>query len=198
MLPGYWINSKPIYKTLIWEPQATFHIVLAEGDSGRSILRLFQQALPDQPVRVLYAPKNGVDHTAALRAVVGDVLNPLKDNDAMWHVFDLLLDCSTMGTRIYAAGCEDFLWKVTTIAAKHGVLNTDVIREQQETLARSVYCVHCKTTTHGVTTNIASCAGCARHLFVRDHFSRRLKAYMGLMVDAEEPGHIPAIEEIYP
>jgi hypothetical protein len=35
-------------------------------------------------------------------------------------------------------------------------------------------------------------------LFVRDHFSRRLGAYMGLMVDAESPGELPEIEEIYP
>jgi hypothetical protein len=32
---------------------------------------------------------------------------------------------------------------------------------------------------------------------VRDHFSRRLGAFMGVMVDAEAPGEIPAIEEVF-
>lgn len=198
MQPGYWINTKPIYKTLAWESRATFHIVLAEGGAGRSVLRLFQQALPEHPVRVFYTPRDDLDLSPALRTVVGEAINVLKDEDALWDVFDVLLDCSMMGTRIYVAGSEAFLWKATAIAAKHGVLNADVIREQHESLARSVYCVHCKVKTHGVKTNIVNCSGCGRSLFVRDHFSRRLKAYMGLMVDAEDPGHIPEIMEVYP
>jgi hypothetical protein len=41
------------------------------------------------------------------------------------------------------------------------------------------------------------CAGCGRHLFVRDHYSRRLAAYMGVMADAEAPGELPPIEEVF-
>jgi hypothetical protein len=33
---------------------------------------------------------------------------------------------------------------------------------------------------------------------VRDHYSRRLAAYMGFQVDAEAPGMIPRIESVYP
>jgi hypothetical protein len=31
---------------------------------------------------------------------------------------------------------------------------------------------------------------------VRDHFSRRLAAFMGVIVDAEVPGEIPAAEAL--
>jgi hypothetical protein len=49
-----------------------------------------------------------------------------------------------------------------------------------------------------VATNIADCRGCGARLFVRDHFSRRLAAFMGVMVDAEVPGEVPEIEVVYP
>ena len=52
--------------------------------------------------------------------------------------------------------------------------------------------------TQNAHHNIVTCTGCQRQLFVRDHFSRRLGAYMGLMVDAEEPGILPTIDEVYP
>jgi hypothetical protein len=48
-----------------------------------------------------------------------------------------------------------------------------------------------------VRTNIAQCAGCERWLLVRDHYSRRLAAYMGVMVDAEAPGERPEIREVF-
>jgi hypothetical protein len=60
-----------------------------------------------------------------------------------------------------------------------------------------VFCNHCRTITEGVTTNVVACAGCNAALFVRDHFSKRLNAFAGVQVDAEAPGEIPAIEELY-
>lgn len=49
----------------------------------------------------------------------------------------------------------------------------------------------------GVTTSIVTCTGCGAPLFVRDHFSRRLAAFMGVQVDAEVPGEVPEAEELY-
>jgi len=77
-------------------------------------------------------------------------------------------------------------------------LNKDEIRsEELGTRARRVHCVHCRATTENVRTNIASCSGCARWLMVRDHYSRRFAAYMGVMIDAEAPGELPPVEELY-
>ena len=63
---------------------------------------------------------------------------------------------------------------------------------------RRVWCTHCHGSTEGVTTNVVACAGCGRHLLVRDHFSRRHGAFMGVMVDAEQPGVRPAMQEVFP
>jgi hypothetical protein len=57
--------------------------------------------------------------------------------------------------------------------------------------------VHCRASTENVRTNIVRCSGCSRWLLVRDHYSRRLAAYMGVMVDAEAPGELPPIREVY-
>ncbi|MGY1490550.1 dimethylamine monooxygenase subunit DmmA family protein [Methylobacillus pratensis] len=198
MQHGYWIRSKPVYASLAWQHQAQAHVVLAQGEAGRAVLRLYQQRLPEQPGAILYLTSQETDYTAALKSLAGDSVQVFTSQEALWAAFDALLSNAYMGTRLYAAGDEDFLWQVSTLAAKHGVLNADIMREQHVSLARPVYCVHCKTITPHVTTNIAVCVGCRRHLFVRDHFSRRLGAYMGLMVDAEAPGEIPAAEEIYP
>ena len=109
-----------------------------------------------------------------------------------------LLEGSVMGTRLYIAGPESFIGGVVQIALEFN-LNQDEIRaEAQGTLARRVHCVHCRATTEDVRTNIARCSGCARWLMVRDHYSRRFAAYMGVMVDAEAPGELPPIEEVFP
>ena len=37
----------------------------------------------------------------------------------------------------------------------------------------------------------------ARQPIVRDHYSRRLAAYMGVMADAEAPGELPPLKEVF-
>lgn len=214
MQPGYWIRSKPVYSGLQWQLKAQAHVLIASGEGGRALLRLLQQRLPQQPVQVLYLAaahdqnKDQDKHQDKhqLKAALGHVLaaglepslSTYEQAAEFWPALQQVLAASRMGTRIYAAGDEAFLWQVSAHAALHGVLNADIMREQLATLARSVYCVHCKTITQHITTNIATCSACQRQLLVRDHFSRRLGAYMGLMIDAEEPGNVPEILEIYP
>jgi hypothetical protein len=119
------------------------------------------------------------------------------DAASLLDAFRTALDESLMGTRLYVAGPESFIGLAMKIALEFD-LNKDEIRaEEMGTLARRVYCVHCRATTEEVRTNIVRCAGCARWLLVRDHYSRRLAAYMGVMVDAEAPGELPPIKEIY-
>ncbi len=103
-----------------------------------------------------------------------------------------------MGTRIYLAGSEDAIWQASQLADTFGVSRDEIRHAQLGTKARPVFCVHCRTITRGVHTNIVPCSGCGRSLFVRDHFSRRLGAYMGFQIDAEVPGEVPAAEVVYP
>ncbi|ADQ85557.1 dimethylamine monooxygenase subunit DmmA family protein [Methylovorus sp. MP688] len=196
---GYWIRSKPVYTALLWNDKATAHAVLAAGDGGLAVLKLFQQALPEQPITVFYSPAGAdKDYLPALQAAVDADLRVFATTAELLAAWADYLATARMGLRIYTAGTEKFMWDVTDAAADFGILNQDVMKELTGSLARSVYCVHCKSLTHEVTSNIATCSGCGRKLFVRDHFSRRMGAYMGLMVDAENPGEVPQIEEIYP
>lgn len=198
---GYWIRSKPVYSTLIWNQQATAHLVVAEGvGGGLAVLKLFQQMQPEQAITVLYADheQGNVDYSATLKKVVIEGLQLYSSDDKAIEAVKDYLPTARMGLRVYVAGSEKFIWAVADLCARYGIENSEICKELTGTLARSVYCVHCKAITHDVHSNVAACDGCGRMLFVRDHFSRRLGAYMGLMVDAEAPGVLPEIEEIYP
>ena len=185
---GYWIRSKPVYSALVWQQQANAHLVLVEGSAGGlAAMKLFQQMLPQQPVTVIYETEVGeADYTTALQKVVPDDLQVLSSHDDAMQALQAHLPKALMGLRIYVAGSEKFMWDIAQIVLPYGVDDADIAKELTGTLARSVYCVHCKAITHNAHTNIQTCDGCGKHLFVRDHFSRRLGAYMGLMVDAEE------------
>lgn len=195
---GYWIRSKPVYTSLLWHEKATSHLVVAQGQGGMAVLKLFQLMHPKQPITVLYTSYAEADYSKTLIKVVPEGLNILETEQDVLAKLECVLQGMYMGMRLYIAGSEDFMWSVAKVANKFGIEDAGMMKELTGTLARPIYCVHCKATTHGVTTNIGKCSGCGRMLFVRDHFSRQLGAYMGLMIDAESPGELPEIEEIYP
>jgi hypothetical protein len=180
-----------------------YHLMLGMGPGADALLRVLAEihgsALPAlQKTRVLLVPDAG----APLPTVPFDhlglsLVSLFPDTASLLDAFRLVLAESLMGTRLYVAGPESFIGLAMKIALEFD-LNKDEIRaEEVGTLARRVYCVHCRTTTENVRTNIVSCAGCARQLLVRDHYSRRIAAYMGVMVDAEAPGELPPIKEAY-
>jgi predicted RNA-binding Zn-ribbon protein involved in translation (DUF1610 family) len=114
-----------------------------------------------------------------------------------WFRLDALLNQATMGTRLYATGTEGFVGQVIALAIEHGIDHHSVITEHSGSLARRVQCVHCKGFTENVRVSIFQCGNCGNLLFVRDHYSRRLAAFQGVVVNAEEPGSKPPAEEIY-
>jgi dimethylamine monooxygenase subunit C len=197
---GYWIRSKPVYTSLVWHEKATSHLVVAQGDGGMALLKLFQLKHPKQAITVLYANtvNSHADYAKTLNKVVPEGLQIFNTEQDTLLALNNLLPNMRMGLRLYVAGSEGFIWSASECLKKFDIEDADIMKELTGTLARSVYCVHCKAITHNITTNIGKCIGCERMLFVRDHFSRRLGAYMGLMVDAESPGVLPEIEEIYP
>ncbi len=100
--------------------------------------------------------------------------------------------------RLYVQGTEPFVWTVAGWASGLGLMPEQIRLAHAGSLRRRVWCTHCHGFTEDVTTQIVSCAGCGRHLLVRDHFSRRHGAFMGVMVDAEAPGERPAVQEVFP
>jgi len=108
-----------------------------------------------------------------------------------------VLATATMGTRLYAAGTEPFIGSVLQEALAVGIDFKSVFTEHRGSARRRVQCVHCKGLTEDVTASPFTCAHCGLTLFVRDHYSRRLGAFQGVCVDAEVPGEVPPVEELY-
>jgi len=207
------IKSKPVYAPLRADTQGRYHLMLGAGMANLALRRVLAELEAADPAalartRVLCLPAGAADAAADAAAASDAATDPLRhlgllelhrfgDIPALLAQFRVILEKSLMGTRLYVAGPESFIGLAMKIALEFN-LNKDEIRaEQMGSLARRVFCVHCRNTSEEVRTNIVRCAGCGRWLLVRDHYSRRLAAYMGVMVDAEAPGEIPAIREVY-
>ena len=153
-------------------------------------------AAPAQATSAGAADAGAAAAVERFRVAVGNV-QAFATTPALLGEFRSTLEKSLMGTRLYVAGPESFIGLVMKIALEFN-LNKDEIRaEECGTLARRVYCIHCRATTENVRTNIARCVECDRWLLVRDHYSRRLAAYMGVMADAEAPGELPPLKEVF-
>lgn len=202
------IKSKPVYAPLQADTRGRFHLMLGMGVGAAPLLRVIDEmrsasAQSLQNTRVLFVPDAGAAQPGAASGVaqfnaaaVGDV-QAFADPHALLGQFGAILEQSLMGTRLYVAGPESFIGLAMKIALEFN-LNKDEIRaEECGTLARRVYCIHCRSTTENVRTNIVRCIGCERWLLVRDHYSRRLAAYMGVMADAEAPGELPPLKEVF-
>jgi hypothetical protein len=194
------IKSKPVYSPLSVDTDGRYHVMLGLGTGSEPLLRVLGEmqaaapALLTQTQVLLSAGAGTVDGFAAFG--LADVRR-FAERAALLDECRALLERSLMGTRLYVAGPESFIGLALRIALEFN-LNKDEIRaEAVGTLARRVYCVHCRTTTEDVRTNVAQCSGCSRWLTVRDHYSRRLAAYMGVMADAEAPGELPPIREVF-
>ncbi len=197
------IKSKPVYAPLRADAGGRYHLMLGKGIGNVALRRVLGEleAVAPQAVartRVLSIPE---ELTAARpedwATGIGE-LRVFADVPTLLSDFRPLLDRALMGTRLYVAGPESFIGLAMKIALEYD-LNKDEIRaEELGSRARRVYCIHCRTTTEEVRTNIVRCAECGCWLLVRDHYSRRLAAYMGLMVDAEAPGELPEIKEVFP
>ena len=213
------IKSKPVYAPLQADTRGRYHLMLGMGVGAAPLLRVIAEmqsaaAQSLKTTRVLFVPGAVADEdTAAGKAAVGKgaaapeieqfkaatvgEVRAFASTPALLEEFRVILGRSLMGTRLYVAGPESFIGLAMKIALEFN-LNKDEIRaEECGTLARRVYCIHCRATTENVRTNIVSCVGCRRWLLVRDHYSRRLAAYMGVMVDAEAPGELPPVTVVF-
>lgn len=184
------ILSRPRYKPLALDATGRRHLVIVDGPG-----------LPGP------APEGAEVWTVAheSRPIPGPTSPGASDRlrtfRSLPHLLTMLrhrLGREGLGFRLYAVGSESFLWDAGLMAAEFGLGAHEYFPTQAGSLRRRVYCVHCKAMTENVSTSIVPCSGCGAHLFVRDHFSRRLSAFMGFQIDSEVPGDLPMGEEVYP
>lgn len=197
------IRSKPVYAPLQPDLAGRYHVMVGHGVGAAPLARLLTELQAAAPAalartRVWYindpaAPQSSAEvfHEANVAEVrVFDAIDPLLAD------LTTALDEALMGTRLYVAGPESFMGLIMRIAHGFNLAGDEVRAEECGTMARRVHCIHCRATIEGVRTNIVECS-CQRWLVVRDHYSRRLAAYMGVMVDAEAPGERPEIKEVF-
>lgn len=194
------IKSRPIYPGLKIDERASVHLVAAEGEGARAALAMLEGA-PEAVARTIlvYTPGGsaGEAHAERLAALQPDALHLMPSVETALIRLNGLLSKAAMGTRLYAAGVEGFVGRVVAAGIEHGVDPYSIPTEHRGSLARRVQCVHCKGFIENVTVSPVPCAHCGVPLLVRDHYSRRLGAFQGVSIDAEEPGVVPAAEELY-
>jgi predicted RNA-binding Zn-ribbon protein involved in translation (DUF1610 family) len=191
------IRSRPTYPGLRPLVAARRTLVAVEGTGAAAVLRLLSEAPPgfaDRTEAVLTAVTP--EHEAGLRAA-GVRVHACADVDAVLGTLDRLLSGARMGTRLQVAGGEGFVGRVVRLGIDHCIDPRSVLTEHAGTLARRVQCVHCKMFAESVTTSLHECQGCGNLLVVRDHYSRRLAAFQGVCVNAEDPSQRPEPEEVY-
>ena len=160
------MKSKPVYAALELDGSARRHLVLALGPEGAEAAQRFLAAHPGA-------------NAAALA---------LSDPADWEDTLSQALEDAGMDTAFYLAGPEVFLWQTAHALRTAGVENSRIRRHLAGSAARRVYCVHCRAVSEQVTAALHCCAGCGLVLTVRDHFSRPLAAYMGVVADPEAFG----------
>jgi ferredoxin-NADP reductase len=199
------IKSKPVYTPLAPDLSGRYHLMVGHGVGSEPLLRILRDlhaAAPDSGARTRVLFVTSVDEHRAvqerfLSAGAAEVRSFSRDSELLTDLNDVLTR-SVMGTRLYVAGPESFMGLVMRIARQFNLNKDEVRAEECGSSARRVYCIHCQTATENVTTNIVQCKDCNRWLLVRDHYSSRLAAYMGVMVDAEAPGERPDVKVAFP
>lgn len=196
------IKSRPVYGTLSIRPSATLHLFVADAEGAQAILDAAKTAAASflDKAHVIYisgaaAPKN---YGQTLKALGPDMFYEGPTIAAALPRLAQTLATAHMGTQIYLAGTEGLIGQAMKVAIDAGVDHLSIQTEHRGSEERRVQCVHCKGITENVRTQPVKCAHCGLTLLVRDHYSRRIAAFQGVCIDAEEPGVVPATEEAFP
>jgi len=193
------IKSRPVYGKLA--PQAgRDHLFIADGEGALAILDL-AKAAPEgffASAHIIFIPgPDGDAHVAALEALKPAQFYQGHSFASALPRLKQTLTNAHMGLRLYLAGTEGLMGQAMQAALEAGIDHTSIQTEHRGSLARRMQCVHCKGITENVTTQPATCSHCGLLLLVRDHYSRRLAAFQGVCINAEDRSEIPAAEEIF-
>ncbi|NNH60990.1 hypothetical protein HLI01_30165 [Rhizobium laguerreae] len=195
------IKSRPVYTGLTIQPRARRHIFALEGEGAKALLdqqpALDETALSRSEILYVARGSKGTGLDEALARLGADMFFTAPTIATLLFRLKGSLATAHMGTRLYLSGTEGFIGQAMLVALDYGMDHASVITEHRGSLARRVQCVHCKGITDDVTTSPFTCSHCGLPLLVRDHYSRRLAAFQGVNIDAEEPGSAPDPEELF-
>ena len=189
------ILSRPVYGVLDPRPGQA-HLMVADGEGVEAILDCLDRA-PDPPAflartHVITCPgPGGTDISDRLAARGPAQLHRAPSFAAALPRLRRVLADARMGTQVYLAGTEGLIGQALREVTEAGLPHTAVQTEHRGSTLRRVQCVHCKGITEDVATDPFRCSHCGLWLFVRDHYSRRIAAFQGVNIDAEDPGRVP-------
>jgi predicted RNA-binding Zn-ribbon protein involved in translation (DUF1610 family) len=141
---------------------------------------------------LMYCPgPTGLDLSARLEPLGAAQFFRAPTIPALLPRLQRVLQDAHMGTQFYLAGSEGLIGQAEREIMNTGFPHAAVQKEQRGSTLRRVQCVHCKGVTENVATDPFLCSHCGLNLFVRDHYSRRMAAFQGVNIDAEDPGQVP-------
>lgn len=192
------IITRPVYGTLTAR-SGKAHLMVADAEGAEALLDLAAAAPDLMPkAHVVYIPKDtGETFVARLKAAAPAQLYIGPSYPASVSRLRKALADAHMGLQIYLAGTEGLMGQAMNEAMKAGYPASAIQTEHRGSVARRVQCVHCKGITEDVMTDPFVCAHCGLNLFVRDHYSRRMAAFQGVCIDAEDPGQVPPSKGLY-
>ncbi|MFD2250331.1 putative RNA-binding Zn-ribbon protein involved in translation (DUF1610 family) [Pseudochelatococcus lubricantis] len=185
------ITSRPVHGGIQVDLFARRHFFALEGEGALALLAqapALDEAFFDR-CEVLYAAADaaGRGYDEALARLKPDLFRQTPTVETLLFRLRGCLSRATMGTRLYVAGGEGFIGRCMNVAAGFGMDAGTVLTEHRGSAARRVQCVHCKGITEDVSESPFACSHCGLNLLVRDHYSKRLGAFQGVCIDAEEP-----------
>jgi dimethylamine monooxygenase subunit C len=192
------IKSRPVYHGVAIDPNARKHMFVLQGEGALCLADQKPDAVAMAKADILYVAAPASDHASKLADLKPNDLWVAQSIPILLNRLNVVLSNERMGTRLYIAGTEGFIGQAMVVALAHGLDFNSIKTEHRGSEARRVQCVHCKGITENVTTQPVTCTHCGLSLLVRDHYSRRIGAFQGVCIDAEEPGTAPKPEAIFP
>ena len=193
------ILSRPTYGTLAIAPGLA-HYFVADASGAECVIRVAEAAPKGfmEKVHILYVPTPGENGLiTALYALGAKQFEHFPTIDEAVMKLGEWLSDAKMGSQLYLAGTEGLIGKAVAKGEECGLDHSAVHCEHRGSLARRVQCVHCKTMIENVTTQPAKCPSCDLLLLVRDHYSRRLAAFQGVCINAEDRSETVEIREVF-
>jgi dimethylamine monooxygenase subunit C len=191
------IKSRPVYGTLSPRP-GTAQLFVADDEGAGAIIDLAKLA-PDgffERANIIFvALRSGEAYVEQLKALNAAQLHVSPTFAAASPRLRHTLSTAHMGLQIYLAGTEGLMGQAMQAAIEAGIPYASIQTEHRGATRRRLQCVHCKGITEDVTQDPFQCSHCGLHLFVRDHYSRRIAAFQGVRIDAEDTGNIPTPTE---
>ncbi len=189
------IKSRPVYAALQPRP-GKLHVIVADGQGAGAVADLLEKANERSEMlaaaHVMYVPgPDGVDKTALLEGLGAAQFFRAPTVPALLPRLQRVVSAAHMGTQFYLAGSEGLIGQAEREIMQTGFPFAAIQKEQRGSTLRRVQCVHCKGITENVALDPFKCSHCGLNLYVRDHYSRRIAAFQGVCIDAEDPGQVP-------